>query len=129
MRNYLQEYGQSVSNREADGLVSLQFAAALAGVVEGGQRESGNTAIKTLTPQHFVNFARYEIAKSMGAQPGKQGIPAQFFTPEGDLKSPDSLSQSDLSEFSTALENFTFAQGLSNLGIDFRRWYEVGAGP
>lgn len=125
---YLQTYGQSVANRDIDGLVALQYAAALAGVVEGAQRDSNNAGLQRHTAQHFVNLARYEVAKSMGVRLGAQGIPARFFTKEGDLKSPDAVSQSDLSEFSTALENFAFGRGLSSLGVDFRRWYDVGAG-
>ncbi len=128
VRHYLQEYGQAVANHNADGLVALQFAAALAGVVEGGQRDSANTTLEIRTAQHFVNLARFEVAKSMGVHPGAQGIPTRFFTTEGQLKSPDAISQSDLSEFSTALENFAFKNGMSNLGTDFRRWYDVGAG-
>lgn len=128
VKQYLQAYAQSIANRDADDLVALQFAAGLAGVVEGGRRESANTALQVYPAQHFINLSRYEVAKALGAHPGENGIPTRFFTTEGQLKSPDAISQSDLSEFSTALENFAFKNGMSNLGTDFRRWYDVGAG-
>ncbi len=128
VEQYLRAYAESVASHDTDNLVALQFAAGLAGVVEGGRRKSANTALQISPAQHFLNLARYEVAKAMRVEPGANGIPSRFFTPEGVLKSPDSVPPGDLSEFSTALENFAFQNGMSNLGADFRRWYDVGAG-
>ena len=128
VRDYLHTYAESVTDRHSDGLVALEFAAGLAGVVEGGQRESGNAAVHMRTAQNAINWAGYEIAAAMGARPGGQDIPNQYFTSDGRLKSPDEVSVNDLPQFSTALGNFSSRHGLPGLAADFRNSYNAAAG-
>jgi hypothetical protein len=128
VRDYLHTYAQAVANRKADELVALRHAAELAGVVDGGQRQSGNGATKARTAQYWINWAGYEVAAAMGARPGGPDIPGQYFTPDGRLKSPDQVSTNDLPMFANALDIFIFNHGLQGLGSDLRRWYEDAAG-
>ena len=128
VHSYLRAYAEAVVGRNPDGLTALRNAADLAGVVEGGQRESGNTAVQTATAQHWINLAGYEVAAAMGVRPDGPDIPDKFFQPDGRLKSPEQVSKNDLSGFATALEIFTFNHGLQNLGSDFQHWYRDAAG-
>lgn len=64
----------------------------------------------------------------MGARPSGSDIPDQYFTPDGNLKSPDEVSRNDLPRFANALNIFTFNHGLPGLGSDLQRWYEDAAG-
>lgn len=127
-RDYLQTYAEAVASGRSDGLVELRSAAELAGVIAGGQRESGNPAIRTPTAQNGINWAGFEVAAALGTRPGGSDIEDRFFTPEGDLKSPEQVSANDLETYSTALQNFAFHHGLPGLGSDFRNWYDAGAG-
>lgn len=68
VEQYLRAYAESVASHDTDNLVALQFAAGLAGVVEGGRRKSANTALQISPAQHFLNLARYEVAKAMGVE-------------------------------------------------------------
>lgn len=128
VKDYLRTYAEAVADGKREGLVSLQHAAELAGVVDGGQRESGNSAIDTETPQHWINWANYEVAAAIGARPGDPDIPNEFFTSDGHLRSPDDVSKNDLPRFATALNNFSASHGLPGLGSDLRRFYEDAAG-
>jgi hypothetical protein len=128
VQGYLRTYAGAVVNRNTDELVALRHAADLAGVVAGGQHESGNGSIEPETAQHWINWAGYEVAAAMGAGPGDPDIPVQYFASDGRLTSPDQVSANDLRTFATALENFTFNHGFPGLGSDFQRWYHDAAG-
>jgi hypothetical protein len=128
VKDYLHTYAEAVAGGKREGLVALQHAAELAGVVDGGQRESGNEAIKTETAQHWMNWAGYEVASAMGVRPDGPEIPNQFFAPDGHLTSPDQVSVNDLPIFANALKIFTSNHGLPGLGSDIRRWYDAAAG-
>jgi hypothetical protein len=128
IKGYLHSYAEAVVRGERDRLVDLQHAAELAGVVEGGQRDSGNEAIETTTAQFWINWAGYEIAAAHGARPGTDGIPTEFFDRDGLLKSPDDVTNNDLPRYATAVANFSANHGQGDLGADFRRWYEDAAG-
>ena len=128
VRGCLQTYAEAVVSKDVDNLVDIRHAADLAGVVEGGQRKSGNSAVDTRRAQYSINWAGYELAAAMGARPGGPDIPDQYFTADGRLKRPDEVSVNDLPRFATALEIFTFNHGFPGLGSDFRRWYDDAAG-
>jgi hypothetical protein len=128
VRDYLHTYAQAIASGKTDGTVALRYAADLAGVLEGGQRASGNDAIETRTAQSQINWAGYEFAAAMGARPGGPDIPDRFFTSEGRLKSPDEVSKNELRGFSTAVLNFAFSHGASTLATDFNDWYDAAAG-
>lgn len=125
---YLKTYAQAVADRRNEELVALRYAAELAGVVEGGQRESGNGAMEGQTAQYWINWAGYEVAAAMGARPGDPDLSDQYFTAGGRLESPDEVSANDLDSFATALQIFTFNHGLPSLGSDFDGWYDDAAG-
>lgn len=110
----------------ADGVVArsgvtddLLYATRLAGVVVGGQRESGNDAIETKSTQHWINLGNYEVARIYGAKPGDGYLVAEYFTPDGVLKSPDEIPRALLDRYSTALDNFALGRRLSTLANDF----------
>lgn len=128
VRNYLQTYAEAVARNDSDGFVALRFAAGLAGVVEGGRRMAENETVNAPSAQYFINWAGYEIARAMGAAPDGIDIAQKFFTADGRLKSPDDVAPSDLSVYSTALQNFAFSHGLPNLGNEFQEWYDTGVG-
>jgi hypothetical protein len=128
VRDYLHTYAQAIAGGKTDGTVALRYAADLAGVLAGGQRESGNSAIQPKTAQHWINWAGYELAAAMGARPGGPDIPDRFFTSEGQLKSPDDVSKDELRGFSTAVLNFAFSHGAPTLATDFNDWYDAAAG-
>jgi hypothetical protein len=128
VRGYLRTYAAAAVSKDVGNLVDLQHAADLAGVLAGGQRMSGNSAIDTRRAQYWINWAGYELAAAMGARPGGPDIPDQYFTPDGRLKAPDQVSANDLDGFVTALDIFTFNHGFPGLGSDFQRWYDDAAG-
>lgn len=128
VRSYLRTYADAVASKDSKGFVALRFAAGLAGVVEGAQRLSDNKTDRAFTAQYFINWAGYEVARAMGATPSGDGIAQVFFTADGSLKSPDDIAPADLSAYSTALQNFAFGHGLTNLGNEFQDWYDTGAG-
>jgi len=128
VKDYLHSYAEAASAGTRDGLVDLQHAAELAGVVDGGQRASGNEAIKSETAQHWINRAGFEIAAAQGARLGDPDIPSEFFKSDGQLKSPDDVTNNDLPRYATAMANFTARHGQPGLRGDFRHWYEDAAG-
>jgi hypothetical protein len=128
VHDYLKAYAQAVVHANAEGKVALPNAAALAGVAEGGQRKSGNSAIHIENAQHWINWAGYEVAKAMNARRGDPDIADHLFGPDGILKSPDQVSPIDLDTLSTALQNFVFHRGLQSLSMNFNNWYDAAAG-
>jgi hypothetical protein len=84
--------------------------------------------IPTYTAQHGVDSTYYQVATALNASPVDPEIPSQFFTPEGHLKSPDQIPTADLRDYSKSLQNYLFNHGYGNLGNDFDRYYEDGAG-
>lgn len=128
VRAYLHAYAAAAVSKNTDNLVDLQHAAGLAGVLAGGQRISGNSAVETRTAQYWINWAGYELAAALGARLGEPDIPDQYFTADGRLKAPDQVSKNDLDGLATALENFTFRHGFQTLGSDFQRWYDDAVG-
>lgn len=128
IRGYLQTYGRAVAASQSEGLVALRYAAQLAGVADGAERNSGNTVSGSKSSQYWIVWAAYELASAQGVQPGDPDIPARFFGPDDRLRSPADLPADDLDAFATAGENYAFHHGAPNLGNDFDDWYEDAAG-
>lgn len=91
---------------------------------------SAQPNIPTYSPQQAINSTSYQVAAALGVSPEDSGIPAQYFSPDGHLKSPDRIvaDDLDLDAYSTSLQRYLFDRGFGDLDDDFDRNYEDGAG-
>lgn len=128
VHQYLRTYARAVNSSQTADLVTIRYAAELAGAVSGGQQLSGNGALEARRGKYWINWALYEIAAANGARPGDPDIPLRFFSADGRLLSPDQLANEDLEAFSTAAENYAFQHGAPTVGNDFDRWFDDAAG-
>lgn len=128
VRNYLKQYAEASITDPAKSADPLIRAAALAGVISGGQRESGNTEIQVRSDQYWINWLNYELAVALGARPGNADIDRDYFTEDGTLMAPDDVPKAQQYFFSGALQNFAQRSGKADAGRHFRQLYKTAAG-